>query len=109
MSFHGRFNAIPPCVIFNGFRFFGSGDSRENEPSGARSVPARLARGGGESNVREQVGEAHFGLDDVGVFVRAQSRDRDERDVDGLPDPEGPQPYNRFAESQSKTELALKR
>ena len=90
MSFHGRLNAIPPCEIFNGFCSFGSGDSRENEPSGARSVPARLARGGGESNVREQVGEAHFGLDDVGVFVRTQSRGRDERDVDGLPNPEGP-------------------
>ena len=67
------------------------------------------SEGGGESNVREQVGEAHFGLDEVGVFVRSQSRCRDERDVNGLPHPKGPQPYNRFAESQLKTELALKR
>ena len=60
-------------------------DSIERRSRGTRPQPARR-----RSGVREQVGEAHFGLDDVGVFVRTQSRGRDERDVDGLPDPEGP-------------------
>ncbi len=42
-------------------------------------------RGAGRLGVAEEVGEADFGLDDVGVRVGSQARGRHERDMDRLP------------------------
>ena len=42
-------------------------------------------RGAGRLGVAEEVGEADFGLDDVGVRVGAQTRGCHERDMDRLP------------------------